>query len=229
MPARLSNATPGSTDVPPIQLARTGMAARLARAASCSALRAGSVMPCGARIASKPSHPGSRRTVSTASPYRDGSASPRISTGLPWLQCGGSRAFKASIVAELSAASSPPAPSNASVASTPGPPALVTIARRRPRGRGCLPSTSAISNSSAMRSTRKTPQRRKAASRTSSLPVSAPVCDAAALAAAAVRPALMTMMGLARATSRAAERNSRGLPIDSMYSRMLRVCGSSPK
>ena len=64
--------------------------------------------------------------------------------------------------------------------------------------------------------TRSTPLRRNAASSTSSLPVSDPVCDAAALAAAAERPGLMTMMGLFSATSRAAERKMRALPIDSI-------------
>ena len=64
--------------------------------------------------------------------------------------------------------------------------------------------------------TRSTPQRRKAASRTSSLPVSEPVCDAAAFAAAALRPGLITMIGLFSATSRAAERNPRASPMLSM-------------
>ena len=64
--------------------------------------------------------------------------------------------------------------------------------------------------------TRSTPLRRNAASSTSSLPVSEPVCDAAALAAAAERPGLMTMIGLLSATSRAAERNERASPMDSM-------------
>ena len=64
--------------------------------------------------------------------------------------------------------------------------------------------------------TRSTPLRRKAASSTSSLPVSEPVCEAAALAAAAERPGLMTMMGLFSATSRAAERKERALPMLSM-------------
>ena len=64
--------------------------------------------------------------------------------------------------------------------------------------------------------TRSTPLRRNAASNTSSLPVSDPVCDAAAFAAAAERPGLMMMMGLVSATSRAADRNERAWPIDSM-------------
>ena len=50
-----------------------------------------------------------------------------------------------------------------------------------------------------MRSTRSTPQRRKAASSASSLSAREPVCEAAAFAAAAVRPALITMMGFVSA------------------------------
>ena len=42
------------------------------------------------------------------------------------------------------------------------------------------------------------------------------MCEAAALAAASVRPALITIIGLVNATSRAAERNEWALPIDSM-------------
>ena len=56
-------------------------------------------------------------------------------------------------------------------------------------------------NSSEIRSTRNTPQRRKAASSTSSLPVMDPVCATAAWDASSVRPVLMTMMGLVNATS----------------------------
>ena len=66
----------------------------------------------------------------------------------------------------------------------------------------------------ARRATR--PERRKAASRTSSLPVNAPVCEAAARDAASERPALMTMIGFRSATSRAAERNDRASPTDSI-------------
>ena len=67
-----------------------------------------------------------------------------------------------------------------------------------------------------MELTRNTPHRRNAALSTSSLPASAPVCEAAAFAAAAVRPALMTMIGLVSATSRAAEMKERASPIYSM-------------
>ena len=78
--------------------------------------------------------------------------------------------------------------------------------------------------------TRSTPQRRNAASSTSSLPgqrsryAKPPPC-----AAASVRPALITMIGLVSETSRAAERNERASPIDSMYMTMLCVRGSLPK
>ena len=105
---------------------------------------------------------------------------------------------------------------SASVAMTPGPPALVTIERRGPRGRGCFARISETSNSSLMESTRSTPARRNAASRTSSEPVREPVCDAAAFAAWAVRPGLMTMIGLVSATSRADDRKARASPIVSM-------------
>jgi hypothetical protein len=102
------------------------------------------------------------------------------------------------------------------VAITAGPPALVTIVRRGPSGRGCLPSDSARWNSSSMCVTRTTPPRRNAASTTSSLPASEPVWEAAARAAPSVLPGLMTMIGLRRETSRAADRNARASPMVSM-------------
>ena len=73
-----------------------------------------------------------------------------------------------------------------------------------------------MSNNSEMASTRRTPTRWKAACKTSSLPVSEPVCEAAALAAASVRPGLMTMIGLVSATSRAADKKARASPMLSM-------------
>jgi len=57
--------------------------------------------------------------------------------------------------------------------------------------------TSAISNSSLMLATRRMPQTTNAASKTSSDPVIEPVCEAAALRAASVRPGLITMIGCA--------------------------------
>ena len=67
-----------------------------------------------------------------------------MSTGLLWLHVGGRTALYASIVSGVSSASSPPPMIRASVASTPGPPAFVTMVRRGPLGLGCLESTSAM-------------------------------------------------------------------------------------
>ena len=87
---------------------------------------------------------GSFATTSRARTYRPASASPRTSMGLPWLQWGGRTVSRASIVSSESFANSPPSAIRASVASTPGPPAFVMMARRAPLGRDCLASTSAI-------------------------------------------------------------------------------------
>ena len=152
-----------------------------------------------------------------------------MSIGLLWLQGPGRKLLSSSIVAGEISLSSPPPVIRASVARTPGPPAFVTIVRRFPRGSGCFARTSATLNRSAIASTRSTPARRNAAARTSSEPVSEPVCEAAALAAWAVRPGLITMIGFVRATSRAAEMKARASPIVSMYTTMLRVAGSLPK
>ena len=66
-----------------------------------------------------------------------------MSMGLAWLQLAGRTGFSASIVASEMGASLPPPRMSASVASTPGPPALVSTVSRGPLGKGCLPSTSA--------------------------------------------------------------------------------------
>ena len=173
-------------------------------------------MAWGVRMTSSPSVFGSLTANSEAWAYSSAPASPMMSTGLLWLQVGGRILFRAAIVSGVRFASCAPLVMRASVASTPGPPALVTMARRGPFGRGCLASTSAMSNSSEMVSTRRTPTRWKAACNTSSLPVSEPVWEAAALAACSVRPGLITMIGLVSETSRAADRNPRASPMVSM-------------
>ncbi len=176
----------------------------------------GSVIACGVRMTSRPSVSGSAAATSRAFAYRSGGASPMMSIGLLWLHTEGRTAFSASIVSAEMSDSSPPPPIRASVAMTPGPPALVTMDSRRPRGRGCLARISETSNSSLMESTRSTPARRNAASSTSSEPVREPVCEAAAFAAWTVRPGLITMIGFVSATSRAAERKARASPMVSM-------------
>ena len=167
--------TPAWTSGPPIQLASTGLPSILAYGFSCSAVIVGSVISCGVRITSMPSVFGSLAAISSALAYLSGPASPRISIGLLRLQWGGSKLFNALNVSLLISASCPPSVIKASVARTPGPPAFVTMVSLCPRGRGCLPRTSAMSKSSLIESTRSTPVRRKAASSTASLPVRAPV------------------------------------------------------
>ena len=189
---------PAATSAPPIQLASTGLPGnRCAYCLSRSAVSVGSVWFWGERIVRIPSASLSAPAASTALPYVSASALPRRSTGFP-------------------GAGSAPAATSASVASTAGPPALVRMLNRRPLGRGCLASVSAMLKRSAMESTRSTPVRRKAAVKTSSLPARAPVWDAAAAAACALRPPLRTMIGLRSVTSRAAERKARASPTDSM-------------
>src|SRR4028119_337276 len=99
---------------------------------SASAVAVGSVMSCGVRTTSRPSLLGSLRKTSRVSAYRSGGASPRTSTGLAWLQGAGRKPFSFSIASGESSESSPPPVMSASVARTPGPPAVVT---RRGLGR----------------------------------------------------------------------------------------------
>jgi hypothetical protein len=84
----------------------------------------------------------------------------------------------------------------------PGPPALVRIATRPPRGTGWLARIIATSNSSSIVSVRITPAWAISASTATSLPASEPVCELAARAPAPVRPLFTATIGLSRATSR---------------------------
>jgi len=120
------------------------------------------------------------------------------------------------MVAAPSSASTPCRAISASVAMTPGPPALVTIARRGPAGRRWRPTSSAQWKISPISPTRTTPARANAASYTASSEASAPVCEAAALADSVNRPALNATIGLERANARAAVMNSRASVSDSM-------------
>ena len=128
----------------------------------------------------------------------------------------GRNASSRAIVSGEISASSPPAPIRASVAMTPGPPALVTIVRRATARPGLLREDLGDLEQLADR-------------------VHAEDADAAEsgvedfigageragvgggrLGGGGGMPALMTMIGLVSATSRAAKRNERALPIDSM-------------
>ena len=102
-----------------------------------------------------------------------------------------------------------------SAASTPGPPPLVTMARRRPTGRYREARHFAAENSSTKERTRTAPARRSAASNTSSLPTMAPLCVCAALLPAGRRPAFNTTTGLALAAERSALMKLRALEMPS--------------
>ncbi|ASC70786.1 hypothetical protein XM38_017330 [Halomicronema hongdechloris C2206] len=90
---------------------------------------------------------------------------------------------------------------------------LVMIVSRGPWGRGfCFPQhfrqVKQLRDPCSPAGRRRSGERRHR--RTASLPAREPVWEAAAWAAASVRPALITMMGLVRATSRAADRRRSG-------------------
>src|SRR5450830_6563 len=89
-----------------------------------------------------------------------------------------------------------------SVAITPGPPPLVTIANRLPVGLKPQDRALAAENSWVMVCTRTTPARRTAASKASSEPTKEAVCDIAAFEAAAWRPTLTRITGLILAAAR---------------------------
>ena len=126
--------------------------------------------------------------------------------GLPWLQCEGNAWSSDLSVCPESVASlaGPSEVRSASVASTAGPPAFVTMVRLAPRGRGCMSRTSTISNSSAIVRTRSTPARSKAASITASEPVSLRGAGRHQVANALAAAAAALVLGVPAATVAAA-------------------------
>ena len=118
------------------------------------------------------------------------------------------------------AAISSPSPMQASVQSIPGPPAFVTIATLWPRGTGWSARAAACTNISSIEDTRSTPHCSRSDSVATSRPTMEPVCEEAARAPAAVRPAFTVMIGFFRVTRRASWVNRRGFPNDSRYMRI---------
>ncbi len=172
-------------------------------------------MACGTRTNKTPSLFGSLIAASAAS--RNGALlpSPRMSIG------DAAPALSGTAIAPVAApvdsgTISPASLATWSAARTPGPPALLTTARRGPSGLRAFESASAVWNRSSTLFTRSTPTRRRAASSTSSSLTVQVECQAKARAAAPVRPALIMMIGFCKATSRAAERKDRMLTMDSM-------------
>ncbi len=142
-----------------------------------------------------------------------------MSTGFCTEASAGSARVNARRVAGVSCASDSPRPMQASVQRIPGPPALVTMAIRSPAGSGCWASAAAWTNISSSERARSTPHCSSSDSVAMSRPTIEPVCDDAARAPAAVRPALTVMIGFLRVTRRASWVKFRGLPNDSRYIR----------
>ena len=112
---------------------------------------------------------------------------------------------------------------------TPGPPPLVSIARREPPTRVPEARVWAAAISWLVVATRTAPARRIAASKTSSRPTLAPVWETTARLPTSLRPDLITMTGLMRAAIRRPLIKERASATPSMYSRMLLVCESSAR
>ena len=139
---------------------------------------------------------------------------------------GGSRRRSSWRVLGESSASRRPRLTAVSVAMMAGPPALVRIPSRFPRGRGFLEKPRVKSKSSSTVFTRITPDCSRSASAAMSRPwraESAPVCDMAAFAPASVRPDFTARMGLRFEMRREICMKRFMLPIDSRYIRIRSV------
>ncbi len=126
-----------------------------------------------------------------------------------------------------SSTTSSPSVAHASVAMIAGPPALVRMPTRFPRGGRWCAQAVASSNISLIESTRITPACSRSVSYAAPIPASAPVWENAARAPAAVRPDFTARIGFLRVTRRAIDRKRLGLPNDSRYIRMQFTRGSS--
>ena len=188
MPARLRIASPAATSAP----AHPAGQHRLARAAARSGLQrlggaaSGRSSPAASGSTSRPSLFGSRgrdlQRLGVA--LGAGVAEDVDRVAVAPVRRAGRRSSAADRLGRQRRPARPPPAISASVASTPGPPALVTMRQARPaRAAAAWPAPRPCRTARRCVSTRSTPQRRKAASSTSSLPVSEPVCEAAALAA----------------------------------------------
>ena len=122
-----------------------------------------------------------------------------------------------------------PIRSAVSAAIMPGPPAFVITSRPFPAG--ILPSenASAVSKRSCTPCARITPVCLNAASKATSEPASAPVCDEAARAPASVPPDFKRMMGLTLVAFCATSMNRLPSTTSSIYPRMRLVSGSVMK
>mmetsp|Transcript_47571 Transcript_47571/g.119768 ORF Transcript_47571/g.119768 Transcript_47571/m.119768 type:complete len:264 (+) Transcript_47571:839-1630(+) len=200
MLACLRMEAPSAMHGPPVYATYSGLVTPSASAfaltsATSRAIPVGSVIACGVTINKMQSLSGSLRVWCSVVAKISGVASPRMSIGLAWLQFGDRKEFSLSISCAPGCTSSPPCDTNSSAASTPGPPALVTISRRLPLGSGCMVKNSVRLKRSSTSCTLCSPAFSITALNTSSRPVRVPVWEAAAAEAAAVRPAFTITIG----------------------------------
>ncbi len=185
IPARFRMASPAATSAPPIQLARIGLPFRSANGFNASAVCVGSVTACGVSTTRRPSLFSSFAAIATALAYRSGPASPRISIGLPWLQCAGKNVELLDTLVRKRREFT--IQRNQAIRRKHFRSSRVSDDSEPRTLRAWLPPNHfRHSNRSEMRLTRSTPTRRNAAFSTSSLPDRDPVWDAAALLAASV-------------------------------------------
>ena len=164
IPASLRMRSPSCMLAAPNQAARMGLGVAAAKALISLAIAVGLVIAWGVMMTRRASTPRSSSTIAAALAVSLDFASPRTSTGLPCDQAGGSASLRRAIVSSDRRAGLPSAAIRASTAMTPGPPALVRIPSRSPRGIFFRPNSSATSKISLKSKTRAMPARRKAAS-----------------------------------------------------------------
>src|SRR3954468_3031915 len=136
-----------------------------------------------------------------------------MSTGFETLASSGRNDRSAVLVASESGLTRRPVAAHLSAHRIPRPPAFVTIAIRSPFGGGWFARIVATSNISSSVSVRITPDWRNSASTVTSLAASsAPVCEAAARAPAALRPDFTATIGLRRLVLRRGPPNPPRVP-----------------
>ena len=137
MPASISLRIPADTPCRPISTATRGMSLRVAAAATIASATSFAWMPRGGmKDAMTASTPGSCRTSVSTSRYVVAVAEAMRSTGLRTTASSGTRSRMARCVSGVSSTTLSPADSHASVRMMAGPPALLTMATRLPRGSG---------------------------------------------------------------------------------------------
>ncbi len=171
---------------------------------------------------------GSSRPSRIAASYVDGGSPPVMSTGLPAAPKGGMNFRKASSRSGGISIRDSPLSVTASDSSTPLPPAPVMITTLSPLGAGSTGNARAYSSISFSPGARMTPACFRMSSYTASSPARAPVCEPAAFAPAAVRPAFSTTTGFFGTVARAASTKARPSLRSSRCMAMHSVCGSSP-